>query len=198
MFNFKELSKLMKYNYKNFLINMKPHDNKKQISDNTFYNLKSGLILLIIGYLVSLIVYALATPLVDSTSVNYFGISYASLVGNLLLVFYSLGVLAYTFKTREEEIDGKIYFGILLIALVLMLILLFRVITFIGVFSLSNLLGLLGFIAVIICFIGYGFVCVGIIDYLIILKRDYLNLTRVVKKVEIKTSTIDVDDVSMH
>lgn len=182
MFNFKELSKLFKYNYKNFFINMRPHENKRIITDSTFYNALSGSILLIIGYLLAVIVLAWAVPLVDTSTVNYFGISFSSVIGNSLLIIYSLGIIVYSIKNHSKEQTGMPYFVILLISLVLMIILLFRIITFFGVLNLSTVLGILGFISVIICFLGYGFLSVGIIDYLIILKRDYLNLTTTLKK----------------
>lgn len=196
MFKFKELGKLFKYNYKNFFINMMPKYNKRVILKNTFYNLLSGIILLFIGYVLSMIVFIKVGPLVENMEVNYLGIG--NNMGHILLILFPMGILIYTLIIRDKEITGKVYYIILLISLVLIIILLFRIITFIGILTLNGLLGILGLLSIGICLFGYGFILVGIIDHLILLKRDYLSLTTTFKKVEIKTSTIDVDDVSMH
>lgn len=196
MFNIRELKKLFKYNYKNFFINMYPRDNKRIISENTFNNIVTSGILLLIGYALSILVLFKVMPLTANMKVNYFGITLD--IGQYLVLFFPALVLIYVVINRYKERTGKAYFTILIIGLILGIVLLFRIITFIGVLSLSTILGLLGFISLIISLVGYGFLFVGIIDHLILLKRDYLASTTTIKKVEIKTSTIDVDDVSMH
>lgn len=196
MFNIKELKKIFKYNYKNFFINMRPKDNKRVISDNTFNNIITATILLLIGYFLAIVVLTETIPLTSDLKVNYFGIEVGFI--QYLVLLFPIVVLIFTIINRYKEQTGKVYFYILGVSLVLIAVLLFRIITFMGVLSLSKFLGVLGFISILICLSGYGFLSVGIIDYLILLKRDYLNLTTTFKKVEIKTSTIDVDDVSMH
>lgn len=196
MLNIKELKKIFKYNYKNFFINMYPRDNKRIISENTFNNIITSGILLLIGYALLILVLLKVVPLAANMKVNYFGIGIG--IFQYLVLFYPVLVIAYTIINRYKEETGKNYFIILIIGLILGVFLLFRTITFIGVLGINLLLGLLGFVSLIISLVGYGFLFVGIIDHLIFLKRDYLTLTTTIKKVEIKTSTIDVDDVSMH
>lgn len=198
MFNIKELRKLFKYNYKNFFINMKPHDNERSISSNTFNNILTSVILLLIGYSLYVLVLLMAIPIVSSINVNYLGIGSKISFFSILLTLFPIGVLSYTLVNRNKNQTGKAYFIILIIAMVLLMFFLFRLITFIGLTSLNITLGVFGFISFFCCLLGYGFLFVGIIDYLILLKRDYLNLTIMSKKVEIKTSTIDVNDISMH
>lgn len=183
MFNFRELLKIFKTNWKNIINEILPKDNKKVIDDGFTNNFNSGAIFCIVSVLLT------GAIAVDIYAVLRLGLMIAGMilfnnykkkeVGStaifVLFVLSSLGML------------GSFLSAVFCIPVLIITIIVHGIGSY--VFSLFTY---------VLNVIGYAFITVACIDFCKAAREEYENSHKVVKEEQISLKTISVNDVAMH
>lgn len=184
MFDFKELLKIFKTNWKNILNEILPKNNPEIIDENFANNFFSGAIISIISSIINILLYSaiynqgtlkIGVMVVGMIIINnYKNKKVNSTTLFIIFIISSLGMLGSFLSCilcMPSIIYGLIFYG------------------------LNNYITILCFVFDII---AYAFITVACIDFCKKARKSYDEVNRVVKEEAIKLKTIDVNDVSIH
>lgn len=205
MFDINSIKKLFSYDYKDLFERISPKDNKELMDQKMYEDIVSGAILKIgssiIGavatVLLALTIAGLTTELFGG--VNYFGISDHISFTNFVPITLPLAILIYVIAMKEKEQSSLLPFVVLVLTAIDTLTSLFRLITWMAAVFINPFSAMFGFSSVVVNVAGNLFVLVGCLDFCLKTKKAYMDAQRVTKKnTGIKTSTIHVEDISLH
>lgn len=180
MFNFKELLKIFKINWKNIINETTPKDNKIKFSKSFIDNANTGIIINIISCILPALIY------------------YNNITINLLRIGIMIALIILINNYKEKEINSTIVFvGFIIFALGMLGSALSCVFNLYRIsYGVSNYL-----IHLLICgleTVSYAFMSIACIEFCKDARKKYDLEHQVKKNEEIKLTTIGVNDISMH
>lgn len=207
MFNFKDFSCLFKLDYNNIFEKIACKNNKAIINDREYNNILSGLILVIISTVICIVLNLVIANIVINNNldvlngVNKYGIKVTSDIGvfNIISILIPLLFLIVICINKKKLQNSRLYNLSIYYSAIMGLFTLFRLVPWIASFSIDIVTSIFGVLFTLVTIIGYLFIILGSIIYCIRVKCIYDDANMVIKKdLGIKTSSISVNDVSIH
>ena len=204
MFNFLEFKKLIKYKWLNIFDLTTPAGNESVLPDGVYKDIVSGSIFKVLSDILLFIAsFILCNIAINSTEklfkgVNIYGITDSIPIMHYILPIVSILALVYILAIGKYKQNPIFHFSYGFYTFINIIYIIFMMIRCRGAFMVDTLSGVIMVVAIILGIIGNIFIIIGCIDFCIKAKDEYREAHKEVVRTDIKTSTIGIDDVSLH
>lgn len=202
MIDFKDINKLLKYNWSMFFVNCEPKGNLLKMTDNEYKKIFNAGVCRLVGEIInligSLLLVSTILELGDQT-LKVLGISnnigFSTFIGLIIILI----LFGYFLSKRDKEQKSQIYIVIMALIVIDSVGTLVKLIGFISSLFINPLSALFGLISIFFILMGNIGLISGLIDFCERAKVEY-DKEHTVKTMdsEIIMKPIDVNDVADH